>query len=1034
MQYLKVWLQFNESVLLDKCGNNWSAVNSPAVSSDDELQLSGGAYLQSADKILIGGQDFTIDFWAFADSTQIGNATFFSASAYTRYNDYGIALSRNSNSEGLSLEVRGANGNTLGAKTLDIEYTGKLHHFAIVYIRSARLVKVFVDGKEKISVNLSNEYIRRKRFIAVGCKVWSQSSTYFNGSIDEFRFFDGTALWTRDFSPPDISHYAELSFATTDFFDSDSLHDTSFKTSNNFEVDFDTRRKKSWRYENYGNADLLLVEGTTVSLDAAKFKSAFYQTAREKSFDIPATDELWIKFDVFSSNYNQRWRAYEKVSSDDVCGICSISYNIAFWTHNGNVETKQSYLVRDELQTIILHMFSDSVNGVIEAWLNGEKLYSYTGNVNDGKEFQNFYLQSDGASTTFSNVIISSGKISTNENTTLPLDVSFDTKLRVILPFDFLKNFDAQRKIIAPLDVVFDAGRKVASTVEVGGETVRRVLRTLISDCDTCRKVPHKLIISPAENLVVNPAVDNSTGIESFSLELSEQQLWDNLTFATINPVDIMNQIVGQILDYNFDLRVESFSQEGILKRCICCSDIDQLLYTQISYKLPKDKYNGGLYVTDKETGKTTQVEKPNVSATIFATRIAEIMGKVPVILFDGFTSTVDTEQGGVTYQDLISEIFGWTSRIPHKLINVFIRNNFLYFIQRGHEQLSFDISSAQISVPVIRKAIVRTQWGVNATTQKTWEPVLGNEITSGDDEENDGGKILLRLSRTVSAGNEVVGMMNKYSNGLEVAQGMAVAAPAGYTVTETTYEYDGDGDIRRTVTNTNTVGAGIVDGEVVNTRVIVDNDYSYFQGEKYLSAEKTTTYENNERVDSKVTMHLPSGVGQKHVVSVNEDGSVNSSATTATHKTDKPTPYTMKNNLNYWSEQRKQNSYSVEQDGVTFWGDGAGAYTYVDGKKIEIVGYIEKSVDVDKADSNSLYDSSFPVSDADARKATADLKWLNRRIQETVSLNVYNFPHVFDFNDKIILFGNAYFLQSNTMTQTPNISNQQSLQIVRWY
>ncbi len=74
--YLKVWLPFNSSTTEDICGNGWTAVNNPTVAatnavSGNALQLSGGAYLQTASKILIGGQDFTVDFWAYGNSSQV---------------------------------------------------------------------------------------------------------------------------------------------------------------------------------------------------------------------------------------------------------------------------------------------------------------------------------------------------------------------------------------------------------------------------------------------------------------------------------------------------------------------------------------------------------------------------------------------------------------------------------------------------------------------------------------------------------------------------------------------------------------------------------------------------------------------------------------------------------------------------------------------------------------------------------------------------------------------------------------------------
>ena len=64
----------------------------------------------------------------------------------------------------------------------------------------------------------------------------------------------------------------------------------------------------------------------------------------------------------------------------------------------------------------------------------------------------------------------------------------------------------------------------------------------------------------------------------------------------------------------------------------------------------------------------------------------------------------------------------------------------------------------------------------------------------------------------------------------------------------------------------------------------------------------------------------------------------------------------------------------------------------------------------------------------------TEAIKWLNRRTKENVSITIYDFPHLIDFNDKIILYGADYFLVNNTARATPRIRNEQTLTLVRWF
>ena len=81
------------------------------------------------------------------------------------------------------------------------------------------------------------------------------------------------------------------------------------------------------------------------------------------------------------------------------------------------------------------------------------------------------------------------------------------------------------------------------------------------------------------------------------------------------------------------------------------------------------------------------------------------------------------------------------------------------------------------------------------------------------------------------------------------------------------------------------------------------------------------------------------------------------------------------------------------------------------------------------------MIDTSFPVYGNDTlAKISSAIRWLNRKTQETVSFDLYDYPHVVDFLDKIIFNGNEYFLQSNIVSKTPRIVNKQSLTLVRWY
>ena len=165
----------------------------------------------------------------------------------------------------------------------------------------------------------------------------------------------------------------------------------------------------SWRYENAGTADTLIIAGTTLTdLPESKSKTgtAFYQTTRAKCFDLPATPEIWIKFNVYFNGSN-RWRAYNDGSNGTTGITAQTTGDLSFFINDNNVQQSTGICKKNQLQTVLLHMISDSSAGIVEAWVDGNFIYRYTGDVNHGEDFADIYLQSDGAGTFFSNVVIS---------------------------------------------------------------------------------------------------------------------------------------------------------------------------------------------------------------------------------------------------------------------------------------------------------------------------------------------------------------------------------------------------------------------------------------------------------------------------------------------------------------------------------------------------------------------------------------------------------------------------------------------------
>ena len=144
--------------------------------------------------------------------------------------------------------------------------------------------------------------------------------------------------------------------------------------------------------------------------DHNRDKTTFYQTAITKCFDLPPVYELWMDFDVYFDGTNL-WRAGD-VGLSGICGIISSPDGALNYIANDElVMTSPKICKANEVQPILLHMRSgleylpgdshDLPQGLIEAWVNGDYAGQYLGNVNNGEDFENIFLQCDGTGTTF---------------------------------------------------------------------------------------------------------------------------------------------------------------------------------------------------------------------------------------------------------------------------------------------------------------------------------------------------------------------------------------------------------------------------------------------------------------------------------------------------------------------------------------------------------------------------------------------------------------------------------------------------------
>ena len=202
-------------------------------------------------------------------------------------------------------------------------------------------------------------------------------------------------------------------------------------------------------------------------------------------------------------------------------------------------------------------------------------------------------------------------------------------------------------------------------------------------------------------------------------------------------------------------------------------------------------------------------------------------------------------------------------------------------------------------------------------------------------------------------------------------------------------YQSEGVGDV-----NSKVLSKKLTENDD-GTKIETTYDYKVEYGMNFLFHERETATDKDGNATITDTYHTSLGQGQRSST-VFRDGEYIGSAVGNTSGDDSATSYIQKNRIIF---ENKTESHTLTIEG------------------------------------NPLIDTSFPlVDDDDLIFVTNALKWLNRKIRETVTLEIYDFEHVIDFTDKIIFEGNEYFLQSNTVEKTERIVNKQTVNFVRWY
>lgn len=986
------WLPFDKSPTEDLCGNTWTATGNPTIGKKNSiigsaLQLDGQSCLKLSN-IMLGGQSFEISGWVYVDSASPNYARVLHI--VNPDNGWSLVSVRKSPNDATKLDFWANSYSDVSQDkgytyTSSINSVGERVHFKLIYRYSDKRLSFCINDVIAADWTAVTKYNRRAFDIYIGNNVRLNQGVI--GSIDELLIYDGVWHAYNYGNTPTADDYLAMRLALLGEADISLNIDVERKVKN---------AAKLWRYENYGTADTLTITGTTLTDlpdSQSRTGSAFYQTTRAKCFDLPATHEIWMKFDVYFDGSN-RWRAFNG-GANGTNGVTAQNGNLvgtfSYAVNNSIFREFSSVCKKNQLQTILLHMVSGSTAGVIEAWVDGTFIYRYTGDVNHGQDFADIYLQSDGAGTFFSNVVISNGELTFADGFHA---ISFDTERRIVK--DFILDFDVERNVESTIAIDFAADVVIRDVlpIDFSADITRNIIKAFQFDFDVELRdfVPVDLFLDVSRNIRADVnlypvdaghiVAENTRGITDIEIAIETQQLTDAVKISGVMPFYILEHIFGQYFDYFFNMRVEKVQRQGIVYSADCCTDLDELLYTPLNYDLPATL---SITVTSSESSKASVITIQTYPlASQLVEKIAAALGLQPVIQINDFYSTVifnSEKENGATYADLIRDIFGWSSRVPTQVINVYIRAGKLFAIQRGCEANTIDISNTEHTLPVYNFELIRLFW-----------------------------------------------QRQKYSTTRTRSYTYTKSTPKDKSYDgDSSYEYDDDLLKKTETTSTNS------DGEEVRTVT----EYKYkdiWQGgnkpyKKVLYKEITKKYVGGELEETTETKHTPLNQGLSHQARFDEDGDIIGEGVGQHSGDNRVTPYQQ---FKEDEDDEETKNITTTIEGLTLFDtsfpipqrfdvDMSGFTGTLTREAAELLENIQNSCDPEKAIGR-------------LKQITDDIKNLNRKTLETVTTTVYDFPHLIDFNDKIILDGAEYFLVRNRAKSTSRIRNEQALTLVRWY
>lgn len=810
------------------------------------------------------------------------------------------------------------------------------------------------------------------------------------------------------------------------------------------------------------------------------------------------TKEIWARFDCYTPDVRGYDFSIGINSDNDWCGFytwavygaryLSIEYEPAYKIFNlDGLDGKKSYVLHVKGET-------NGTDGLVELYIGDKLDMKATGNVAGGNSgvLKSITFNGNSNNVKYSDIVISSDTLSVYDHSYKIVEIehktAFCTKRSIsnvsLRTFDTSRNvkngyfvnqlFNTSRQVKGNIGIYFDTLRNVSNyliSAHYDGDLIRKVTKDVDISFDTERDVIPKVAIPfdtsrdvvktieleyPVkrtswqdidETFYTNRKIafnfgkiedrighDGGYHLRSIVLNLAANTLSDKITCEVAAHMKPNDAMIGSLLDYAFDMMVESVTYKGVdpsiggdsyLQRVTSMYKMDALLTLPRRLRLVRysksAKQNNLEWVTYSETtaeaknAANKEISSINLKYTgqTIALSIAKSLGLIPAIYFDNFKSdTAYSLKSQTTFKAMLSQNFGWTTSLPWRQINIFIRNNILCFVQRGKEPNEINLDGYSTTIPQVTLSIYRTEWNLVDNDSTSASSANGGNggggftvdwpDESGDDKDKNKNDSVPLPTPEYFSGTLICGNTKLvYKRGLCVSK--TVLSPMDMKTVDYYSEMSYDAERRMTDKHEYSSGEGYTDTHI---------DYA---GGSDNSSNTTTETKYDESGDvSSVVVTVSVDLGNGFVgVSTYVDGEYQGSSISGSGVITTGQYQTNESNKRL---SKGKNKWMLNDDDL---------------------GTLNKTYKIPQ----SLYSSSLPKSDPSLLQLFVDeIRAYNRSIQETISLNVISpvvngkikDKHIIDFTDRILYRGNTYYLESNTVTLNMS-SFTQALTFTRW-